>query len=133
MQSFDVGEEVNGVYRHKGIWYCKTHTDREKCEQCGVDYSLLNQVHRYWAEEADQVDDTIRKEQERLEVLELQRIVADTAGDEPAQSTHVHTQHDDVGEEDFHSIAKDLKEELDRAREKDEAEFLKSFASFQIA
>lgn len=136
MQDGDGGEKVNGVYRLKGIWYCKTHVDREQCEECGVDYRLLNQVHRERAEEEAQVDDTTRKEQQRLEELELQRTVPphpDPAIEEDATPTQVHTHHDSADAEDFQSIAKDLKEELDRAREKEEADFLKCFASFQIS
>ena len=133
MQDPDEGKVVDGVYIGKGIWYCMTHVEREQCEECGVDYRLLNQVHRERTEEA-QVDDAIQKEQHRLEELELQRI-APPHGDPVIQetSTLVPTLQNSNDAEDFQSIAKDLNEELARAREKDEADFLKCFASFQIS
>lgn len=129
----DEGKVVDGVYIVKGIWYCKAHVEREQCEECGVDYRLLNQVHRERTEEA-QVDDSIRKEQQRLEEIELQRVVpplADPAIEEAPAPVPTGQDSDDA--EDFQSIAKDLNEELARAREKDEADFLRCFASFQIS
>ncbi|KAG0621116.1 hypothetical protein M758_4G270400 [Ceratodon purpureus] len=127
------GEVVDGVYIVKGIWYCKTHVELEQCDKCGVDYRLLNQVHRERTE-VDQVDDSILKEQQRLEELELQRIVppqSDPAIQETPTLVSTHQDSDDA--EDFQSIAKDMNAELARAREKDEADFLKCFASFQIS
>ena len=133
VQDPDEGKVVDGVYIVKGIWYCKAHVEREQCEECGVDYRLLNQVHRERTEEA-QVDDSIRKEQQRLEEIELQRVVpplSDPAIEEAPAPVPTGQDSDDA--EDFQSIAKDLNEELARAREKDEADFLRCFASFQIS
>jgi len=134
VQDSDGSEEVNGVYRRKGIWYCRAHIDREQCEQCGVDYRLVNELYR--ENVGEEVDATIRKEQERLEDLELQRNLVpphpEPAIEEAAHPrTHVH--HDPADTEDFQSIAKDLEEELDRAREKEKADFLNCFASVQIS
>lgn len=123
------------MYYRKGISYCKNHINLEHCEECGVDYRLLNKLHR---ENAEEVDETLRKEQERLEELEKLKhnkpvspeIIKTEMGEEPPLPIQVP---DSEEEEDFRCIAKDLKEELDRAREKEEADFLNSFASFQIS
>jgi len=123
-QDPDEGREVNGVYSRKGIWYCRVHIEREQCRQCGVDYRLLNQVHRSRTEEA-KIDDIIRKEQQRLEELERQRIVSLPRMQEGPTVVYFHSD-----AEDFQSIAKDLNEELARAREKDKVNSLKCYASF---
>lgn len=116
---------VNGAYSRKGIWYCQVHTRREQCEQCGVDYRLLNQVHRSRTEEA-KIDEIIRKEQQRLEVLERQHINRPHADPRIQEvPTHVYI-HQDV--EDFESIAKDLNEELARARETEKVSSLKCYS-----
>ncbi|XP_024369429.1 uncharacterized protein [Physcomitrium patens] len=125
----DEGREVNGVYICKGIWYCKMHIEQEQCRQCGVDYRLLNQVHRSRTEEA-QMDDILRKEQQRLEELEHRRVLL-SRPDSVIQGglTDVHI-HQDA--EDFQSIGRDLNEELARAREKDKAISLRFSPLFQI-
>lgn len=124
----DEGKEVDGVHIREGIWYCKTHTDQEECKQCGVDYRLLNQVHRERIEE-EKVDVTLRSEQQRLEVLENEK----TTLSRPDPGTQEVTTEDNEDAEDFQTISKDLNEELARAREKEEAEFLKLFSTFQIS
>ncbi|KAG0631692.1 hypothetical protein M758_1G272600 [Ceratodon purpureus] len=127
----DEGRVVNGVYRCKGIWYCQVHTDQEQCGQCGVDYRLLNQVHRSRTEEA-KVDDIVRKEQQRLEELERQhtsRGHADSRIQEGPRQLYINQD-----AEDFESIAKELNEELARARETDKVSSLKCFSPlFQIS
>lgn len=127
-QDPDEGKEVDGVHIREGIRYCKTHFDQEECKQCGVDYRLLNQVHRERIEE-EKVDVTLRSEQQRLEVLENEK----TTLSRPDPGTQELTTEDNEDAEDFQTISKDLNEDLARAREKEEAEFLKLFSTFQIS
>ena len=71
----------------------------------------------------------LRKEQQRL--LESESKSSDS--DKNIQQVTEETRNDDQDLEDFDSVAKELKEELAHAREMEEANFLKCFASFQIS
>jgi predicted RNase H-like nuclease (RuvC/YqgF family) len=90
---------------------------------------LLNQARRS-AIGGVKVDvKVLRKEQQRL----LESESKSSNADENVQQVTEETDNDDQDLEDFDSVAKELKEELARAREMEEIDFLKCFASFQIS